>query len=185
MWEDLLGVLRTRRSATPSDHLLAEAWQDRLPDELMSLWREVGLGPLEDGLLTLIQPDELLEEVEAWAAVTQGRSLIPFMRTAFLDLYCWDGEAVYTLDVHMAELRPTHLDMESFLMFFLPDEAVIRDVLRRPLWEQACALVGRPAADEGLIFVPALCLGGQEVAAQIRRARWREAIAVLRGLHGL
>jgi hypothetical protein len=53
MWEDLLGVLRTRRSATPSDHLLAEAWQDRLPDELMSLWREVGLGPLEDGLLTV------------------------------------------------------------------------------------------------------------------------------------
>jgi hypothetical protein len=171
------------RTATLADRDLADAWAGRLPEELLELWRTYGIGPVGDGLLVLIDPDGLKGEAAAWAEKV-GR-LTPFLQTAFLDLFAWDGEQVWTIDVHDGEARPTGLDMEGFLEFYLTQEEVAKTVLRRPLWEQARATLGDPAPGEGFIFVPALCLGGEEALAHVRRAQSPEALSILRNLHGM
>ena len=181
-----LEVFLTERIADNAAERLVKTYEDTIPDELLAIWRTVGLGPVGGGLLVLVDPAEMMGELAAWTGNVVGdRTLTPFLRTAFLDLFGWDGEQVWRVDVHLGQVFPTGLDMEAFLDFWLTQDEVADIILRRPLWREARRVLGEPTSEEGFVFVPALCLGGDEEVGHVRRARWPEALSILRNLHGV
>ena len=67
---------------------LIKEYEDKLPIELITFWKEYGFGTFYDGYLKAINPNEYKELIEK--SYFQGDVSIPIFATAFGDLITWE-----------------------------------------------------------------------------------------------
>ena len=72
----------TKFAAMPEE--VIEKYASKVPDELVELWQQYGLGFLLDGYLKIINPEEYIEFVEA--IYFRGTNGVPLFVTCFGDL---------------------------------------------------------------------------------------------------
>jgi hypothetical protein len=153
-------------SCRPSSAGMVEKYAERLPGPLLATWAEQGWCAYGGGLLWLTDPDAFQEVADLWAP--DAASAPCFARTAFGDLFLWDGQGVIFIDVIEGERWNFQGPWEEFVKF-VTEPVWKMSALRVDIFEEARALVGPPNHDELYAFEPAVCLGGPGTADTIQR----------------
>lgn len=163
----------------PCDEATCQAYAGKLPDILLRLWREVGLGSYAGGLLVITDPAHWEPTLSAWLRGNiQDRYTIA--RSAFGDLFYYRDKGMHEVggvpmkieDVSRIDPHNPHSDvcawsLEAFLGEYLLEPETPEAALRKPLFDAAVARLGRPKGDNGFFFVPALALGGPADIAHV------------------
>lgn len=155
-----------------------ENYRGKLPDALLTFWKELGWGGYGNGLVWLVDPHEYSDVLSAWLHDTElcnkDRYHV-FAYGAFGDLYAWGERTGPSL----------HIDSPWSMIFpSNKSEKVAQGQARRdsllwnwfgassrkkfdedddddkPLFDRAVNLLGRLRPGEMYGFVPALALGG-------------------------
>ncbi len=163
-----------RLSPAEVDALRSES----MPEDLLTLYADVGVGSFGGGIFWLSTPADLQPALDVWLPPSPRR--IPFGRSAFGDLFYYrdlreearakgfTGENPGELsDVSVVRVEYSDITVCASSIQDLCDEILgfednIEGVFRGDLVRAATEIFGPLAAHEQFGFVPALALGGAE-----------------------
>lgn len=163
-----------------TDEAFLNNYRNRLPDPLLEEWQASGFSGFANGFIWLTDPGQMEYAISEWQVDPPAQI---FGRTAFGDLFMWDGENVHCLFVHEGTINWLTDDLKMFFEYSLCDESFLEDVLRFGLFPPALAKLGPVASDEIYTFVPALVLGGNEDTDHLKKVKMREQLLFLSQAH--
>ena len=192
------GLPRETVLCTPE---MAEALRGRLPDGLIAMWQEVGVGIVGDGRFQFCLPDYLQPIVDMIVGHDPNLSdgtLTPFGYSAFGTIYTWHSMlGSCNIDVLEKELvtriRKTQTERD-FLAKSDPDGQIMLDLCGieddcdsfdedgEELFDRAVASLGPLQRGECYGYFPALGLGGARLLKYLRRIRALEHFAIIADL---
>lgn len=172
------------RQVPPS---IVELYRGKLPNRLLSYWKENGWCGYAEGLFWTVNPQEYEPVLEAWIGET------PFMeqdayqiiaRSAFGKLYFW-GESTgdslelfapgaYCFPGDFRLIQNTDLEMQ---VFFSMQSREGNDYM--DMFAPALNRLGRLKQDEMYGFVPALALGGKSSVKHLEKVKVIEHLVLL------
>ena len=167
----------------------------KLPDQLLTYWRQYGWSGYGKGLFWIVNPDEYEPALEAWIGDT------PFMekdayyviaRSAFGELFLWGTKSGQSLDVkslwgmmfprdnseRVAQGKSDRL-VRSFVIAQNKKDLDQTDYLEKPLFDRALKTLGPLAPDEMYGFEPALAVGGKADLKNLRKVKVVEHLVML------
>jgi hypothetical protein len=152
-------------------------YKDKLPEELLNVWRSLGFGTFMNGYLKIIDPKTYQQILED--SYFMGKVSIPMMVTGFGDIIAWE-ENKY---IGLVKYRKGQFDIIScgFEYFFnyLLDEEFINDFFNIKQYEEALAKYGELKFDECFGYVPLLGLGGYEDVNHLQKVKIKEHIEII------
>ncbi|WP_418696631.1 GAD-like domain-containing protein [Bacteroides sp.] len=151
---------------TVHDAFLAK-YADTVPKELIALWQEVGLGIFCNGLFRVINPADYQEFVDEYFQREYNEGAIPFMVTAFGDLFVYVnnhivGDYVIYINVRYGTDKILSNNIALLLNKYVFNESTLKAWFKVERYAEIKDKVGLPQLDECLGYVPALALGGTE-----------------------
>jgi hypothetical protein len=187
----------TRRVEVPETAI--EKWRGKLPDKLLSYWKEEGWCAYADGLFWTVDPDEYEDLIDEWLEDTKLEQLDSFhviARSAFGDLYACGEKTGRSVTVACSlnkisalpkGLKPKSkedLDLSICSFFSSSDKSRfnLKDEGGRPLFDRAVERLGKLAQDEMYGFEPALVLGGPIRLENLFKVRIDVHLTILRQL---
>ena len=157
-------------------------YSEKIPTELLEIWKEYGFGTFFGGYLKVINPDEYMDLLKE--SYFRGDVSIPILATAFGDIITWE-EGQY---VEIVEYRYNDFDsiMPRFDIFLrlLSDKGFLKRYFKLDDYARAVEKYGDLAYDECFGYVPLLALGGKEDVEHLKKVKMREHIAVMAQLTG-
>lgn len=153
-------------------------YNNLLPAALLEHWRVSGWCSYADGLLWVIDPEELNDPLAEWLG-TDAVDAYAIVRTAFGDIIYWNGEALFYLDIREGIVTELGRNVEVLFYYTLCKNEYLDAVIDRKLFRQALPLLGKPEADECYAFVPAVQLGGPGTLESLQRVKTREHLSIL------
>ena len=159
---------------TVNDAFIAE-YSDIAPESLTALWKEVGLGIFCNGLFRVINPVDYQEFVDEYYQRESNKAAIPFMVTAFGDLFVYIKSSQKQLGNHIIYLNIRYGTFQLFtdnfnllfnLFLFKNDSLEFRYKLG--LYPRIKERLGVPKADECFGYVPVLPAGGEDADEHIQ-----------------
>jgi hypothetical protein len=185
-------------SATSAVNVPAESlekYSGRLPDRLLSIWRQEGWGAYGKGLFWLVNPDEYDGVLEDWLSESPlaAASFRVIARTAFGALFAWSerfhqsitidcpGNFILVFEDSVFTREP-HPDaaIEAFFLSLWPDNLDLEGDDGNELFDRALARLGPLSKDELYGFEPALVLGGPCVVENLAKLRIDVHLSILR-----
>ena len=172
MYEEFLEKSLNNKRQAVDDTFIAK-YADLSYPELNILWQEVGLGSYCNGLFKLINPSDYQDVINSCYEKEDDKSFLPFMCTAFGDLFAYvknprlNNYVVYLnvrygtyliLPDNLAALLNKIIFNQSFLKgwFDLENYSVMQEKL------------GTPDFDECFGYSPLLTMGGSENLENIK-----------------
>lgn len=158
-----------------------EKYKDQVPEELVRIWQEDGLGTFLDGYLKVINPEDYLKLLkESYFA---GDVSFPMFVTAFGDIITWeDGAYVGIVKYNIQDCKMMCKGMDLFLRFIADDYILKKMDIN--FYEEAVAKHGQLAYDECFGFVPLLALGGFKDVDHMDKVKTLEHIYLMYQLTG-
>lgn len=153
---------------------------DRIPNAMREILQSEGWCSYKNQVFWICDPDQWQVAANAW--FPQSKNTQVLARTAFGDIFVWDGEMFWFVMVHDSIVSRTVDDSDWFFsrMLTAKDFALNSHLPGRV--KAACKKSGPLEWDEMYTYVPALALGGSEASSQIKRVKAIEAIVFLAGL---
>lgn len=150
------------------------ALEKQFPNDYIDLLTEYGLGIFGKGYFRFIDP--MKYQVVVLDGYLYGKEAIPFMATAFGDLFVWQRNKY----IYMIRFRHS-LSIavgRNFKVFFnnLSNDTFRNDFLKDDLYNEAVDIYGIPSFEECFGFFPLISAGGKEVVTNIQRVKMREYI---------
>ena len=71
---------------------IIEKYKGQVPDEVIEIWKNYGLGSFLNGYLRVINPDDYKELIED--TYFSGKESIPLFTTAFADVITWQKDTL-------------------------------------------------------------------------------------------
>lgn len=159
-----------------------ERYTGKVPEELIDIWKQFGLGSFMDGYLKVINPDDFVEILKA--SYFRADISIPVLATAFGDIITWEkNEFVGMVQYRYGKNEIMISDFDLFL-FLLKDEGFIKEYFQIEMYKKAVCELGELAYDECYGYVPLLALGGTESVSNLKKVKLREHIALITELVG-
>lgn len=156
---------------------LIKEYEDKLPGEVIALWKEFGFGTFYDGYLKSINPNDYKELLEK--SYFLGDVSIPIFATGFGDLITWENDRY----IGIVKYRYGENDVISagFDYFFddLTDGELDDEELSIKQYKAAIKKLGNLEYDECFGYVPLLALGGKESVNNLKKVKIREHIAMI------
>lgn len=172
---------------TKVDESIFLKYQDKLPSQLMTYWKEYGFCSFKDGLFSIVNPDEyrssMIEWIHKTEAFNQDRYHV-IARSGFGDLFLWGEKegAKYIIEakdgrIFMEEGDADRISknkadeaIQGFFAILDPEEVDILDLSTdRAIFAQAVKKFGPLEADEMFTFEPALFLGGSQKLENVNK----------------
>ncbi len=170
-------------------------FQGKLPDQLLSYWRQYGWSGYGQGLFWLVDPDVYELALEAWIGDLPFREQDAYYvigRSAFGELFLWGTRSgpsriikslcgmVFPRD-NSERIRAGRADQlaKSFVVGQKKSDLDQKDHLDKPLFDRALKRLGPLAADEMYGFEPALAAGGRADLATMRKLKCVEHLVML------
>ena len=144
----------------------------QIPGVMLKLLQQEGWCSYLGQALWLCDPDDWKVVAGLYTDVVPAARVIA--RTAFGELFLWDGEIFWYLMAHDAVVMWTMDDPEWFF-----SQVITSSEYRPGPIEAAQARCGRLDWDEMYTFVPALALGGSGDPSTIEKVKAREGLAIL------
>ena len=164
----------TKFAAMPEE--VIEKYASKVPDELVELWQQYGLGFLLDGYLKIINPEEYIEFVEA--TYFRGTNGVPLFVTCFGDLiiYTQNGfiDIIYYANNDFDVMTQR---MDHFIKF-------LEDFFDIPFYEKAVKEYGSLDYNQCFGFVPLLVLGGKKDLTNIDKVGIKEHLELITQITG-
>lgn len=146
-----------------------EFGKEKLPKEIVDLWKKYGFGNYGSGMVKIINPTDYMSSFYKWLG-KEDFNKIPIVMTAFGDLFFYDNKnkSISFLDIHYRTITEC-TDYKDFFDKFLVDENIKLGVLKQVLFNDALKNIGSIKNKEIYFFVPALVLGGNEDIKHIKK----------------
>jgi hypothetical protein len=156
----------------PSDNLskpdkdTLEQVRNILPQEIIEFWNEFGFGNYAYGLIKIINPLDYMDSLYEWLG-RKDISKLPVAVTGFGNIFYYrklsdNNEDISLLDIHYGKIDVCVYSLNEFFNSFIIDKGIIKEVLKKELFEKALKKKGNLTKDEIYYFVPALMTGGGE-----------------------
>ncbi|MBC1292258.1 DUF1851 domain-containing protein [Listeria booriae] len=161
---------------------VCKKYSGSVPDELVNIWREYGVGTLLGGYLKLINPDDFQDILEE--GYFRSEVSIPIFATSMGDVITWeDNRYVRKLNYRMGTFEGIAAGFEFFLDDLASDyfKEKYFDLVQ---YQEAVEQLGEPAYDECFGYVPLLALGGAEKVENLQKVKLREHILLISALAG-
>lgn len=152
----------------PSEKTL-NFFKDKLPEDLISFWKQYGFGNFGNGIIKVINPEAYSEVLGIWTGRANDWSRIPILVSGFGDIFYYrridsENEDVSVVDIHHRRIKVC-TDYESYTLKFFFEEYITNDnfsapYLRKELFAKSTGKCGNLKNDEIFFFVPALIMGG-------------------------
>ena len=152
----------------------------RLPNALREILQLEGWCSYKNQVLWLCDPDQWQAAANAW--FPQNKNTQVLARTAFGDIFVWDGEVFWFVMVHHSLVSMTVDDADWFFSRMLTANDFAPQTHLPGRVAAARKQVGSLEWDEMYTYVPALALGGSEKFSQIERVKAIEGIVLLASL---
>ncbi len=173
-------------------------WRGKLPDQLLTYWKEEGWSAYAGGLFWTVDPGGYEDLVDEWlhdSGLEQVDAFHAIARTAFGDLYlcgektgtsvsiACDINAIFAMRSNLTPKSPDRLDLNIKRFFGLSMKSCdCKDDSGEPLFARALATLGPLAPDEMYGFEPALILGGKMTLQNLRKVKLDQHLTILRQL---
>ncbi|WP_152846709.1 T6SS immunity protein Tdi1 domain-containing protein [Bacillus paralicheniformis] len=174
MINDLFKTLK-KENIIPEE--IIENYKERVPHELIMIWKQYGLGTALDGYLKVINPsdfEEVMKEV-----YVRHESAIPLFATSMGDILVWEKQRY----LNLLNFRKNKVDVISagFDFFFedLNDKSFLDEELDWNPYPEAIKRYGEPSFDECFGYVPLLGLGGAEKVENMKKVKLIEHIYLI------
>jgi hypothetical protein len=155
-----------------------EKYKDVLPAPLLDYWRQAGWCGYSDGLLWLVNPEELRDPFVEWLGPDAENSY-PIVRTALGDIIFWNDKGAFYLDIREEEVKKVGENLEVLFFYTLCDDGYLDHVIDRNIFRKVFPRLGVLEHDECYAFTPAVQLGGPGTADTLQRAKLREYLSIL------
>ncbi|MFS9009612.1 T6SS immunity protein Tdi1 domain-containing protein [Streptococcus infantis] len=170
----------TKFAAMPEE--VIEKYASKVPDELVELWQQYGLGFLLDGYLKIINPEEYIEFVQN--TYFRGDLSIPIFITAFGDIITLEERDYLRIVDYKEENFTTILEDMYYFLEDLEDEELLKDYFDIPLYEEAVKEYGSLDYNQCFGFVPLLVLGGKRDLVNIDKVGIKEHLELITQITG-
>ena len=170
----------TRVAAMPQE--VIEKYKNQVPEELVQIWEEDGLGTFLDDYLKVINPDEYLELVQE--TYFRGDISIPIFATAFGDIITLEKKKYLGIIKYKDGTFDIFLEDLSLFIKCLPDKSFTDDYLDLPLYYAAVERYGSLDYAQCFGFVPLLGLGGFKDVNHLDKVKMYEHILLITQLVG-
>ncbi len=159
------------------DEAIIQKYQDKLPSDWITVWREYGLGSFFEGFFRVINPDDYFDVLKD--SYYNYQESIPIMVTAFGDLIVWDPDGCAVI-LHYTTCNTDVLDVD-FEIFFYKLEDVrysIKDFeeegMSFVLYQKAVRKYGPLSYDECFGYKKPLKEGGKRTVSNIQKTNSRD-----------
>ena len=157
-------------------------YSEKIPTELLEIWKEYGFGTFFGGYLKVINPDDYMDLLKE--SYFRGDVSIPILATAFGDIITWE-EGQY---IRIVRYRYNNFELMigrfDLFLKLLDDKGFLRRFFKLDDYARATEKYGDLAYDECFGYVPLLALGGKEDVGHLKKVKMREHIAVIAQLTG-
>ena len=165
-----------------TNDITLEEYSNKLPDEILNVWRQYGFGDFMNGYLRIVNPNIYQELISD--TYFRGKESIPIIITAFGDVITWEKNEY----LGIIKYRKGEFDiLEKGCKFFwddLTDSEYVNDYLDNKQYEHALDKYGKLEFDESYGYVPLLGLGGSERVENIKKVKTLEHIELLAQMVG-
>lgn len=141
--------------------------------------REHGVAGFDNGFIWSVNPYEFTDVVAAWKLNKKNDHVIA--RTAFGDLFVWNGSEVMMIQVNFNKVSFC-ADSVSYLYDFMFQNKRARTMFR-DLFDKVLKKLGPVKQDECYGFVPALPLGGKEDVKNLQKMQLKPYLEMLSQAH--
>ena len=150
------------------DQSFIDKYKDKVCNDLIEFWREVGVGEFGGGLFRLISPDDYQYFVDNYIGEEgQFSSAIPFLTTAFGDIFAWVtdvymGES-YVAFINIRQGKWTIISTDIEVLFnidVISDYESLDENFDISDFSILAEKLGLPKVDECYGYVPAIVMGG-------------------------
>lgn len=187
----------SERFEVPSE--IIERWHGRVPNQLLTYWKEEGWCSYAQGLVWTLNPEDYQDILAAWIEGTPFEDIdnyAVFARSAFGDLYACGPRTGASLTVACSvhgivavdkALRPKSEEkadssIRSFFAGSRPSAFDLEDDDGNYLFSQALEKLGPLASDEVYGFEPAIILGGKMALESLQKVKLHQHLMMLRQL---
>ena len=147
----------------------------QIPDVMRRLLQKEGWCSYKNQSLWICDPDDWKECADLYSQIVPGALVLA--RSAYGDLFIWDGKLFWYVMVHEALVMWTMDDEDWFFSQIITK----KQFLPRSV-SKAQKLCGKLESDEMYTYVPALALGGSEKTSTVEKVKAKEGIAILASL---
>ncbi|MET3051280.1 GAD-like domain-containing protein [Pseudomonas alkylphenolica] len=186
-----VGAPISRREVPPTS---IERFRGKLPELLLSYWKEHGWCGFGDGIFWLVDPQEYEGVVASWVEGTNLENHDTYhliARSAFGDLYLWGEKSGFSVKITSLLSRYTGDNYQfsesdatrEVHNFFLSREKEYNDFDN--LFDSAKKKLGTLKNDEMYAFVPAIMLGGRATLENLEKVKAIEHLILLSQIAGL
>jgi hypothetical protein len=190
--EDFAPVMDSR----PVDDDTLSYYKNKLPDRLLSYWKEYGFCGYGEGIYWTVNPSDYNDLIENWLKMTPlwGReNFYVISRTCFGELYVWGDKCcgVSVIDPHHNTILPEdpadrELTIEERERYFgitfsskSKKSSDFYDMNDKLLFKRCLKKLGHLEHDEMYTFVPALAAGGVADIEHVQKVKIHEQLAYL------
>lgn len=174
------GVLKDFKKVSDVPQELITEYEGKIPQDIISLWKEYGFGSFFNDYFRVINPHEYEDIVRD--SYFDGENAIPLMVTAFGDIIIYDG----TIN-DLVNLLYRYQDLEvlgSYFFMDLSSQMYLKNNIKNKQYEKALQKYGPLEVDECYGYVPLLGLGGKESIGNIQKVNTREHIELITQMVG-
>src|SRR5436190_15048493 len=114
------------------DKKLIEEYRGRLPDEMLEFWERFGFGSYRNGLLWVVNPEQLEEPLAEWVSAKKKQKPIGVIRTAFGKIIYWHDGGFTLLDPLGGDRFEIGDDVELVFNYFFHGKNARHGILRKP-----------------------------------------------------
>lgn len=154
-----------------------EKYEQKLPAELINIWKNYGFGSFMNGYLRIINPDDIMEFFQS--SYFNASESIPIMATAFGDLIIWENQEFVGIVEYRHGKSETIIEGFDVFMILLNDSDSLKIMFTLNTYEKALKKHGALEFDECYGYVPLLALGGKKSIANLKKVKMREHIALI------
>lgn len=161
---------------------VCQKYSGKIPDELLSVWRDDGTGTLLSGYLKIINPDDFQDILEE--SYFRSDVSIPIFATSMGDIITWEeNRYLRKLNYRMGVFEGVSAGFEFFFSD-LESDYFKEKYLDFPIYQEAANALGEPAYDECFGYVPLLALGGSDKVENLKKVKLKEHILLITALTG-
>ncbi|MFC7393464.1 T6SS immunity protein Tdi1 domain-containing protein [Scopulibacillus cellulosilyticus] len=155
---------------------LIDKYEDKLPKDLLEVWRNYGFGSFMNGYLKIINPDEFTELVNE--SYLREKDAIPIFSTGMGDLIIWSNNYVRLLNYRRGIVKTILFTFDFFFQNIKDEDFRIEDLDWMP-YQEAVEKNGIPKYEECFGYVPLLGIGGSEKVENLQRVKLKEHIYLI------
>ncbi len=180
--EILEKVFKDYVKSSDVDEETINQYEEKLPREIIYIWKNYGLGTFYNGYLKIINPNEYKELIEK--TYFQGNVSIPIFATAFGDIITWEKKQFIGIIKYRYGKNDVISDGFDFFYEDLLDGEFDDTDFNIKKYKEALNKYGMLEYDECFGYVPLIAMGGKESVENIKKAKIKEHISLISNFIG-